>query len=97
MPVHGEIVNCDMCQKPYSYFVWAFGSVKCLCRRCVNRRPSAYLDDIDPIDIEKEQDIIYNEIAEQEERDFPKQEKRGRRPFVKVNREHVHRHSERSP
>ena len=91
------MVICDMCHKPYEYFIWAFGSDKLLCRRCVNKRPSAYLDNIDAIDIEKEHDIIHKEADEQDEKDFPRKAKTGRRPFVKISREHIHRHSERSP
>jgi hypothetical protein len=35
----------------------------------VGKRPSAYLDNIDPIDIGKEWDIIYDETEDQERRD----------------------------
>jgi hypothetical protein len=55
----------------------------------VNKRPSAYLDFIDPIDINKEQDIIHEEINEQAERDFPRASKQGNQPFRKVKREPV--------
>ncbi len=70
-PTYGELVICDMCGKTYSFFVWAMGSDKHLCRKCVNNRPHADLDSIDAIDIEKEHDIIYKEIAEQDQIDFP--------------------------
>jgi hypothetical protein len=68
-PSTGDLVKCDMCRKTYRYFIWAMGSDKCLCRGCVRKRPSAYLDGIDAIDIGKEQDIIDDEIGEQERRD----------------------------
>jgi hypothetical protein len=58
-----------MCKEPYKYFIWAMGSDKCLCRGCVWKRPSAYLANIDAIDINKEQDIIDDEIEEQELKD----------------------------
>jgi hypothetical protein len=61
-----------MCGKVYSYFIWAFGSDRYFCRKCVHKTPQSYLDKIDAIDIEAEHDIISAEIAEQDNRDFPK-------------------------
>ncbi len=75
-PTHGESVICDMCGKTYPFFVWAFGSDKHLCQQCVQKTPSATLDNIDAIDIEKEHDIIYEEIDRQDKRDFPRQIRR---------------------
>ncbi len=37
----------------------------------MNRRPSAFLDEIDAINIDKEQDIIHTEHHEQDREDFP--------------------------
>lgn len=71
-PCHGELVICDMCGKTYKFFVWAFGSDKHLCMKCVHKRPAAYLDNIDAIDSEKEQRIIDDEIDEQDRKDNPK-------------------------
>lgn len=65
-PLTGDIVKCDDCEKSYKYFIWAMGSDRYLCRGCVRKRPSAYLDNIDAIDIDKEQDIIYDEIDKEE-------------------------------
>ena len=65
-PLTGDKVNCDMCGKEYEYFIWAFGSDKCLCRGCVRKRPSAYLDDIDAVSLDKEEQLVYDEIEEQE-------------------------------
>ncbi len=79
MPVSGEIVLCEMCSTYYPYFIWAFGSDKCLCKVCVHKRPQSCLDNIDAIDIDKEHDIIHEEIDEQDKRDFPR-EKRRRAP-----------------
>lgn len=73
MPVTGELVICDMCGKTYKYFVWHFASDKHFCRGCVHKRPMAYLDNIDAIDIDKEHDIIYDEIEEQHRLDYPLQ------------------------
>jgi hypothetical protein len=64
MPLTGDIVECDCCQKTYKYFVWSFGSDTCLCRGCVRNRPSAYLDGIDAVDLDAEQEVIHNEIEE---------------------------------
>ena len=68
-PLTGDLVECDMCGNEYEYFIWSFGSDAKLCRGCVRKRPSAYLDNIDPIDIDKEQDLIYDEIETQELRE----------------------------
>ncbi len=72
-PTHGEKVICDMCGITYPFFVWSFGSDKHLCKICVQKTPSAMLDNIDAIDIDKEHDIIYEEIEEQDRRDFPRE------------------------
>ncbi len=71
-PNLGEDVICDMCGKTYEFFIWAFGSNKHLCKQCVQKTPSAALDNIDSIDIDKEYDIISEEISEQDQRDFPR-------------------------
>jgi hypothetical protein len=71
MPISGEMVACDMCGKPYAYYIWAFGSDKCLCRLCVLKRPQSYLAWIDAIDIPKEDDIIANEIHEENTKGLP--------------------------
>jgi hypothetical protein len=63
-PLTGDIVECDCCQKTYKYFVWSFGSTTLLCRGCVRKRPSAYLDGIDAVDLDAEQDVIHDEIEE---------------------------------
>ncbi len=73
--MNGELTTCDMCGKTYKFFIWAFGSDKNLCRKCVTNRPQAYLDSIDVIDISKEHDIIYDEIEERHHRDNPRQRK----------------------
>ncbi len=75
-PTHGELVICDMCGKTYPFFVWAFGSDKHLCEQCVQKTPSADLDNIDDIDIEEEHDVIYEEIDAQDSRDFPREKRR---------------------
>lgn len=60
-----------MCGKTYSYFIWAMGSDRCLCRKCVDRRPQSVLDGIDDgIDLNREQDQIYEEIEEQNRKGF---------------------------
>ncbi len=69
-PNYGELVICDWCGIKYKFFIWAFGSDKHLCRKCVNNRPQAHLDD-DAIDIEKEHDIISKESHAQHRKDFP--------------------------
>ena len=74
-PNHGELVICDNCGKQYKFFIWAFGNDSHLCRKCVNKRPQSYLDDIDAIDIGKEHDIIHAESDEQDQRDFPRNTK----------------------
>jgi hypothetical protein len=38
----------------------------------VRNRPSAYLDNIDAIDGEKAEDLIYDEIEDQQRRDYPR-------------------------
>jgi hypothetical protein len=58
-----------MCQKTYAYFIWSFGNTVPLCRTCVRKRPSAYLDDIDSIDIPAEIAVIDNEMFEQDAKD----------------------------
>ncbi len=75
-PTHGELVICDMCGKTYKFFIWAFGSDKHLCRKCVNKRPQSYLDNIDAIDIGEEHDMIHEETEEQDRRDFPREKRR---------------------
>lgn len=78
MPNPGENIECDMCGKEYKYFIWAFGSNRFLCRSCVHKRPSAFLDNIDPIDIEAEQELIFNEIeAKRVEEQGPREGSRG--------------------
>jgi hypothetical protein len=71
MPISGEIVKCDMCGKPYPYYIWAFGSDKCLCKLCVLKRPQSYLAWVDAIDIFLEDDIIADEIHEENKKGLP--------------------------
>lgn len=68
-PLVGDIVNCDMCKQVYTYYIWCFGSDKCLCRKCVRKRPSAFLDNFDLVDIAAEERLVYDEIEEQEIRE----------------------------
>ncbi len=70
-PCHGQLVICDMCGITYKFFVWALGAEAHLCRKCVHKRPAAYLDNIDAIDSEAEQAIIDDEMQELHDRDFP--------------------------
>ncbi len=65
--ITGDLVTCDNCGKRYHFFVWAFANDRCYCHRCLRKyRPQAFLDHIDDgIDLDKEQDEIYNEIEEQ--------------------------------
>ncbi len=71
-PIHGDKVTCEICNRPYLYFVWAFASDRKVCHRCIHKRPQSILDGLDDrIDIDKEQDLIYDEIEERERRDNP--------------------------
>lgn len=95
-PNYGELVVCDMCGITYKYFVWAFGSDKHLCRKCVNKRPQSYLDNIDAIDIDSEHDIISKESWEQHLRDFPRENKRNApRPQAHLSRSTYSRNESR--
>lgn len=58
-----------MCGKTYKFFVWALGSDKHLCVKCVHKRPMAYLDNIDAIDLERDHDIITEEMVAQDLKD----------------------------
>ena len=69
--ITGETATCDMCGKTYKYFIWSMGSDRCLCRNCVSLRPSAHLSNIDAIDLEREHDIISEEIETQQRKDYP--------------------------
>jgi hypothetical protein len=71
MPISGEMVKCDMCGETYAYYIWAFGSDKCLCRLCVLKRPQSYLAWVDAIDIFLEDDIIADEIHEENKKGLP--------------------------
>ncbi len=96
MTISGEKVICDMCGKTYKFFIWAFGSDKHLCRKCVTKRPSAYLDNIDAIDIDKEHDVIYDEIEEQNQRDFPRDtQKRSPKKQTHISRSDYRKHERR--
>ncbi|KKL84770.1 hypothetical protein LCGC14_1961360 [marine sediment metagenome] len=64
-PIHGDKVTCDMCGVRYTFFVWSFGSDRCLCHKCVHKRPQAVLDGLDDgIDLVKEFDMIHKEHDE---------------------------------
>ncbi len=89
---NGDIVKCLDCGKDYKYFAWnrVMGSQdkRCYCRKCLKagyKKYPMHLDDHpDAIDIEAEQDIIYDEIEEQERRDNPRQNQH------RVSRNKVH-------
>ena len=69
-PIHGDKVTCDMCGVRYTYFVWSFGSDRCLCHKCVHKRPQAVLDGLDDdIDLAEEYDEISREIEELDKRE----------------------------
>ncbi len=69
-PIHGDKVTCDMCGVRYTYFVWSFGSDRCICRKCVDKRPQAFLDHIDDgINLDKDHEEISREIEEQDRKD----------------------------
>lgn len=70
MPHPGEKVECDMCHKEYKYFIWADGSDRFLCWPCVYKRPAAYLDNIDAVDLDAEQELISKEIEAKQVQEY---------------------------
>lgn len=73
----GDKTNCEECGKEYIYFTWAPGSKRRYCRPCLKKGRAEHgfdciNDGDDPIDIDAEQDMIYNEIEERQRRDYPR-------------------------